>query len=85
MRVELYAAEVDDPGETGGVVDDDLFCGAAGGKGESNGAEEFRKIRGCALLVEGFGFGSVDETLEDDGAVPNALQCPWSDGEGVAH
>ena len=35
-------------------------------------------------MVEGLGFGSVDETLEDDGAVANALQGSWSDGEGVA-
>ena len=32
VGVELDAAEVDDEGEAGGVVDDDLFGGAAGGE-----------------------------------------------------
>jgi len=84
VRVELHAAQVDDPGQAGGVVDDELLGGAAGGEGESDCAEEGGQIGGSALLVEGLGFGAVDETLEDDWAIANALQCPWSDGEGVA-
>jgi hypothetical protein len=89
VRVELHAAEIDDPGEAGGVVDDDLFGGAAGGEGERDGAEERGQIGGCAFLIEGLGLatfeaGSVDETLEDDGAVANALQGSGGDGERVA-
>jgi hypothetical protein len=84
VRVELDAAEVDDPGEAGGVVDDDLFGGAAGGKGERDGAQPVGEIGGSALLVEGLGFGSVDEALEDDGAVAMPLQRAGRDGEEVA-
>ncbi len=69
VGVELDAAEVDDPGEGGGVVDDDLFGGAAGGEGEGDGADEVGEVVGGALLVEGLAVGAVDEALEDDGAV----------------
>ena len=37
-----------------------------------------------ALLVEGLGFGSVDEALEDDGTVSDSVQCAGRDGEVVA-
>ena len=89
MGVEFDAAEVDDEGESGGIVDDDLFGGAAGGEGEGDGAEEGGEIGGGALLVEGFGLsafkaGSVDEALEDDGTVANALEGSGCDGEVVA-
>ena len=89
VRVKFDAAEIDDEGEAGGVVDDDLFGGAAGGEGERDGAEEGGEIgwvrafgrRARAGRSEG---GSVDETLEDDGAVANALEGSGSDGEVVA-
>ena len=63
VGVEFDAAEVHDPGETGGVDDDEFFGGAAGGKGEGDGAEEGGVVGGSAFLEEGFGFGSVDEAL----------------------
>ena len=74
MGVKLDAAEIDDPGESGGIVDDDLVGGAAGGEGEGDGAKEFGEVFGGALLVEGLGLaggeaGTVDEALKDDGAV----------------
>ncbi len=70
-------------------VDDDLFGGAAGGEGESDGAEKGGQVGGSAFLIEGFGLaalkaGSVDESLEDDGAVANTLQGSGCDGEVVA-
>ncbi len=84
VGVELHAAEVDDPEEAGGVVDDDLFGGAAGGEAEGDGAEVGREIGGGALLVEGLGFRAVDEALEDDRAVLDALQGSGRYGEEVA-
>ncbi len=45
VGVELDAAEVDDPDEAGGVIDDDLFGGAAGGEGEGCGAQPARDAR----------------------------------------
>ena len=85
VRMELDAAEVDDPGQAGGVVDDELFGGAAGGEGERDGAEPVGQVRRArasdrrARLL-----GAVDEALEDDGAVANAVQRAGGDGEEVA-
>ena len=55
VGVELHAAEVDDVEEAGGVVDDDLFGGAAGGEAEGDGAEVGGQVGWGALLVEGLG------------------------------
>ena len=38
MRMQLHAAQIDDPGQAGGVVDHDLFGCPAGRKGERDGA-----------------------------------------------
>ena len=37
-----------------------------------------------ALLVEGLAFGSVDETLQDDGTILDSGEGSWGDGEVVA-
>ena len=91
VGMKLDAAEVDDPGEAGGVIDDELFGGATGGKGKGDGAEEGGECLwvGGALLVEGLGLrgleaGAVDEALENDGAVLNSLKRAGRDGEVVA-
>ncbi len=86
VGVELDAAEVDDPGEAGGVVEDDFFGGAAGGKREGDGAEPGWAGFGvgCAFLVEGFAVGAVDEALEDEGAIFDSADRAGSDGEVVA-
>ena len=84
VGVELHAAEIDDPGEAGEVVDDDLVCGAAGRKGEGDGAEECGEVVGGALLVEGLAGGAVDEALEDDGAVLNSAESPGADRQEIA-
>ena len=44
MWVKFEATEVGDPGETGGIVDDDFLGGAAGGEGEGDGAHPGRKV-----------------------------------------
>ena len=41
-------------------------------------------VRGGALLIQGFAFGSVDEALEDDGAILNAGEGSGGYGEVVA-
>ena len=88
VGVKLDAAEVHDPGEAGGVVDDDLFGGAAGGEGEGDGAEEGREVVGGAFLVERLGLFvgeacAVDETLEDDGPGLNTAERARCDGEEI--
>src|SRR5215471_4603398 len=85
VRMQLDAAEVDDPGEAGRIVDDDLFGGPAGREREHDGAQPGRPFRGRALLVEGFAFGAVHETFEDDGTVLNAGQRAGRDGQIVAN
>ena len=77
MRVELDAAEVDDPGEAGGVVDDDLFGGAAGGKGEGDGAEEGWEVRWGALLVEGLGLAVGQAPLTKRLRTMGRSRMPW--------
>ncbi len=82
--MQLDAAEVDDPGEPGGVVDHDLFRGAAGGKGQRHGAQPSGSIGGRALLVEGLALGAVDEALENDGPVADAGEGARRDRQVVA-
>jgi len=40
-------------------------------------------IRRCTLLIEGFSFCAVDETLQDDGPVPYAVERAGSHGEVI--
>ena len=85
VRVELHAAEIDDPEKAGGVVYDDFLGGAAGRKAEGDGAEECGRSEGARFLIEGLGLaggeaGSVDEALEDDGTALNAEKRARCDG-----
>jgi len=83
VGVQFDAAEVDDPGESGGVIDYDFFGGAAGGKREGDGSEPGRPVGGSALLIERLAFGAVDEALENDGAVVDTNQGALGYGEIV--
>ena len=72
VRMQLDAAEVDDPGEAGGVVDDHLLGGAPRRKRQRHGAQPVRPLRRGALLIEGLALGAVDEALEHDRAIADA-------------
>ena len=85
MRVKLDAAEVHDPREPRGVVDDDLFRRAPRGERERRRAEPVRARLGRALLVEGLALGAVDEALEHDGPVADAAQRAGRDRQVVPH
>ena len=85
MRMQLDAAEIDDPGEAGGIVDDHLLGGAPRRKGERDGAQPVRPLAGRALLVERLALGAVDEALQDDRAIADAGQRARRDREVVAH
>src|SRR5258708_3544622 len=81
--MQLDAAEIHDPGESGRVVDDDLLRGAAGGKGERDRLEPRGPLVGRALLIERLGFGAVDEALEHEWAVADARNGAVGDGQVV--
>lgn len=85
VRVEFQAAEINDPGKAGGIVDDDFLGGAAGGKGESHRAEPGGEAGGGAFLIKGLPLGAVDEAFENDGTVFDAGEGARRNGEIVAH
>lgn len=84
MRVEFDAAEIDDPGQTRRVIDDELFSGAARRKRQCDGAKPVRTFCGGALLVEGFRFGSVHKTLEDERPITDGGERSGGNGKIVA-
>ena len=83
MRVQLDAAEVHDPREPGRVVDDDLLRGASRRKRERHGADPLRTALRCALLVEGVGVRAVDEALQHDRTIADAVQRAFRDRQVV--
>src|SRR5687768_9792359 len=85
VRMKLDAAEVDDPGEAGGVVYDDFFRRPSGREGERHRAQPRWASFWRALLVEGFGFGAVDEALQCHGPVADAGKRPVGYGEIILH
>ena len=84
VRVQLDAAEVDDPREAGRVVDDDLLGGAARRKRQRHGAQPGGPVLGRALLIERLALGAVDEALEHDGPVADAGDRAVRDRQVVA-
>ena len=85
VRVEVDAAEVDDPRELRGVGDDDLVGGAAGGKAQGDGLHPVGPLLGRALLEEGRARSSIDEALEGHRAIRDASNGPVGDGHVVAN
>jgi len=64
VRVEVDAAQIDDPEQLCRVPDHDLLGGAAGGEAQLDGLDPFRPRLGRALLKEGLAAGALDEALE---------------------
>ena len=84
VRVEFNAAEIDDPGETCGIIDDQLFGSAAGREGKGYRSEPVRVVGRRALLIEGGLFRAVDEPFQNDGAIADTGERTRGDGEVVA-
>ncbi len=61
--MKFDAAEVDDPGQTCGIVDDDFFRCAAGWEGERHRSQPVRPRCGCAFLIKRLPFGTIDKAL----------------------
>ena len=84
VRIEVDAAEVDDPGQLRGVAHDDLLRGTAGRKRELHGLDPSgTRCRG-AFLKEGLPLCPIDEPLEGHGAAANAAQRSFRDGHVIA-
>ena len=79
VRVEVDAAEVADPGEARGVIDDDLVGGPAGREGQGRGPDELGQVLRRPLLEERLARGPIDEALEGHRPATGAAQGALGD------
>jgi hypothetical protein len=83
MRVQIDAAEVDDPEQLRGVAHDDLARRAAGGELQLHRVDPVRDAARRTLLKERLLVGSVHVTLEHDRPSRDAAQRALGDGRVV--
>ncbi len=83
--VELDASEIDDPRESGRIIDNDLFRRPARRKGEQGGAQPRRAVRGRALLIKGLSIRAIHEAFQNDRAIVNSRESSRSHREVVAN
>ena len=83
MRVEVDAAEVDDPGEPGRIVDHDLVGRPAGREGQRGGPDPVGRVLRCPLLEERLARGAVDEPLQGHRPAAGPAQRAVRDGKVV--
>ena len=76
MRIEIDTAQVDDPGQLGGVRHDDFLGGAARRKRQLDRLDPLRTRGGSAFLEKGLAFRPIDEPLERHGPTVDAAQRP---------
>jgi hypothetical protein len=85
VRVEVDTAEIDDPCEPSGVVDDDFVGGPPGREGERRRPDLLRQVLGSPLLEERLTRRTIDEALERHRAPARAAQRTVGDREVVLH
>ena len=85
MRMKLDAAQIDDPGEARGVVDNDFFGGSAGGECQRYGPQPGGTFGGGALLIKSLPFSSVHETFQYDRTIADSAESSRRDGQIVSH
>ena len=83
MRIEIDAAEVDDPDQSGSLVHDDLVGGPAGREGQLSGPDPVGRVVRCPLLEERLLGDPVDESLEGHRAAADAGQRAVGDSKVV--
>ena len=83
--MQLDAAEVDDPRESRRIVDDDFLRRASRRKRERDRAQPVGTLLRRALLIERLALGAVDEALEHDRPIANAVERAVGDREVVLH
>lgn len=85
MRVKFDTAEVDDPGQPGVVVNDYFFRCTSGGERERNRSQPVGALLRRAFLIEGFALGAIDETLQNDWTVSDAVERSGRNRKIIAH
>ena len=85
VRMQLDAAQIDDPGEPRRIVDDHLFGGAARRERQRHRSQPRRPLGGRALLIKGLALGAVHEALEHDGTISDSGQSAGRDRKVVTH
>src|SRR6266576_673425 len=83
MRMQLDAAEVHDPCETGRVVDDNFFSGASRRKRKGDGPQPLRAILRRTLLIKRWALGAIHEALEHTRPIADAGDSSARDGQIV--
>ncbi len=71
--MQFNAAEINDPGKTGGVVDYHFFCCAPGREGKCDRSQKSWKIGRGSLLIKDLTFSAVDKTLENDWSISDSV------------
>ena len=85
VRVEVDAAEVDDPGEGRGIGHDDLFGRIARRVVQCRGLDPVGTLLGSALLEERLLRDALHEPLQHHRPAVDAAQGAVGDGEVVVH
>ena len=85
VRVQVDAAEVDDPGELRRVVDDDLVGGPARREASASTVSiHSGRVSGARFWKNGSPLGAVDVALEHDRPAAGAAQRALGDRQVVA-
>ena len=85
MRMQLNAAEVDDPREPGGIIHHDFFGRPSRRKGKDHRSKPGRPLLRRALLIERLSLGTIHKTLQNDRAVLNSPQRSRSYRKVISH
>ena len=85
VRMQLDAAEVDDPGQPRRIVNHDLLRRTARGKRECHRAQPRGPVLRRTLLVERLLVRTIHEALQDDRPVAYPEQRAGRHGQVVAH
>jgi hypothetical protein len=83
VGVEVDAAEVDDPGETRRLIEDDLVGRAPRREGQLGGPDPVGRVVGGPLLEERLLRDPVDEPLEGHRPAAGTAERPVRHGEVV--
>ena len=76
MRMQLHAAQIDDPRQPCRIVDDNLLRRSSRGKRQRHRAHPLRPVARRTLLVERLCLSTIYESLQHDGPIANPLQRP---------